>query len=287
MKMKLFVVAITLSLLFSGVLIGVGSEATEESKGEYVEEIKASSSQEIHDWHDLDAVRDDLGGHYVLMNDLDEDTDGYDEIASGEANPLNDRDEWTFGLEYEIGDLVYIDTGDLSQNYFYCIRAHTSDSDNEPIEGGDWEEYWVETDKQGGDELGFRPIGILDDNEFYGEFDGNGYKIEDVVIKREDEDLGGLFRASIGEIHDLHLMDFEIDINSRAGSLVGYLTGDGLVEKCSAENIEIEGYRGSLEEELRTFIGGLIGRASGESEVTNSHVKNIDATAPGELGGLA
>jgi hypothetical protein len=41
---------------------------------------------EIHDWYDLDAVRDNLGGSYILMNDLDSATAGYEELASPTAN---------------------------------------------------------------------------------------------------------------------------------------------------------------------------------------------------------
>jgi hypothetical protein len=46
----------------------------------------ALETQEIWDWHDLDAIRDNLGGRYVLMNDLDSTTAGYEELASATAN---------------------------------------------------------------------------------------------------------------------------------------------------------------------------------------------------------
>ena len=41
---------------------------------------------QIRDWHDLDAVRDNLGGQFLLMNDLDSTTDGYEELAGPTAN---------------------------------------------------------------------------------------------------------------------------------------------------------------------------------------------------------
>jgi len=41
---------------------------------------------EIWDWYDLDAIRDNLGGSYILMNDLDSTTAGYEELASPTAN---------------------------------------------------------------------------------------------------------------------------------------------------------------------------------------------------------
>ncbi|MFP3898272.1 MAG: CFI-box-CTERM domain-containing protein [Dehalococcoidia bacterium] len=48
--------------------------------------VTASPGIEIRDWHDLNAVRDDLGGHYTLMNDLDDTTAGYTDLASAIAN---------------------------------------------------------------------------------------------------------------------------------------------------------------------------------------------------------
>ena len=44
------------------------------------------SSTEIRDWYDLDAIRDNLSGAYVLMNDLDANTSGYEELASPTAD---------------------------------------------------------------------------------------------------------------------------------------------------------------------------------------------------------
>ena len=41
---------------------------------------------EIRDWHDLNAVRDNLRGNYILMNDLDSTAAGYTELASPTAN---------------------------------------------------------------------------------------------------------------------------------------------------------------------------------------------------------
>jgi len=40
----------------------------------------------IRTWYDLDAIRDNLGGSYILMNDLDSTTRGYTGLASPTAN---------------------------------------------------------------------------------------------------------------------------------------------------------------------------------------------------------
>ena len=45
-----------------------------------------TGTPQIRTWYDLDAVRDNLGGSYTLMNDLDSTTPGYEELAGPEAN---------------------------------------------------------------------------------------------------------------------------------------------------------------------------------------------------------
>jgi hypothetical protein len=45
-----------------------------------------SQDLEIRTWYDLNAIRNNLSGHHVLMNDLDYTTDGYGELAGPTAN---------------------------------------------------------------------------------------------------------------------------------------------------------------------------------------------------------
>ena len=45
-----------------------------------------SETVEIQNWYDLDAVRNNLEGSYVLMEDLDDTTDGYDELVGETAD---------------------------------------------------------------------------------------------------------------------------------------------------------------------------------------------------------
>jgi hypothetical protein len=55
----------------------------------------SSQNIEIRTWYDLDNIRNDSSGDYILMNDLNSTTAGYDELASPTANdgkgwhPLN------------------------------------------------------------------------------------------------------------------------------------------------------------------------------------------------------
>jgi hypothetical protein len=80
--------------------------------------ITARFGIELRDWYDLNAIRNTLAGNYILMNDLDSTTAGYEELASTTANqgkgwqpigfvsPGNDGFTGTLdGQGYEISDL--------------------------------------------------------------------------------------------------------------------------------------------------------------------------------------
>ncbi|MBS3816840.1 MAG: hypothetical protein KGY76_04685 [Candidatus Thermoplasmatota archaeon] len=95
MKNRIFVITITLSLLLSGLLASVGGEAVDGKRSVSENgESYLQAAQEIHDWHDLDEVRDDLDSDYILMNDLDENTSGYDEVVDTKKGwePIGDYD---------------------------------------------------------------------------------------------------------------------------------------------------------------------------------------------------
>ena len=51
------------------------SSTTITMNGDYT--IRADFGIGIYDWYDLDAIRENLSGSYVLMNDLDSTTTGY------------------------------------------------------------------------------------------------------------------------------------------------------------------------------------------------------------------
>ena len=209
-------------------------------------------SVEVSDWNELDAMREDLEGEYILVNDLTPETDGYDDKASETANPLNDEGSWSSGTSYEFEDLV-----EHNGASYYCIKEHTSDSDSEPDEGEYWDDYWAETDKEAGDCLGWRPIGEGTDDvyRFSGVFDGDVHTIKGLTIDREDEVTVGLFSrtksgsygSTIGVFKNTLFEDVDIKGGSRTGTMVG---------RC--------GYRGQAFVE---YVGVLSGTVEGEDRV--------------------
>ena len=87
---------------------------------------------EIRTWYDLNAVRDNLKDNYILVNDLDSTTAGYEELASPTANggegwePIGFFYEAPFigsldGGEYEIRDL-FINRWHESVGLFGCVH---------------------------------------------------------------------------------------------------------------------------------------------------------------------
>ncbi len=61
-------------------LTGAGATA---GRGNSKRDPGTTEQSEIADWNDLDAVREDTGGDYVLVTDLDETTAGYDQHVAG------------------------------------------------------------------------------------------------------------------------------------------------------------------------------------------------------------
>ncbi len=74
-----------------------------------VPQLVDSDTVRIRDWHDLHGVRDDLAGSYVLMNDLDSTTAGYNEVAGPTAN---DGQGWE-----PIGQAQFLEEGMIGEPF--------------------------------------------------------------------------------------------------------------------------------------------------------------------------
>ncbi len=154
-----------------------------------------SDDLEIRDWHDLKAVRDNMGGDHRLMNDLDSTTTGYLELASTTANggkgwlPIGtdtNRFYGTFdGQGYEIRDMV-------------IYRP---------------EQYWVGL------------FGVI----------AEGAVVENVGVVNAvitgDKVVGGLAGASEGSISNSYFSG-DLTGTARAGGLVGFISEHGTVSQC-------------------------------------------------------
>jgi len=230
---------------------------------------------EIEDWHDLDAVRDDLSGDYVLMNDLDENTDGYDKYNTepedyevdeedarvetwGEGDTINiilDEDDYeSISVEDEYGNPI----------------SHTVDHPTITIEEDTIERYVYVIYENA--VVGWEPIGDWH-NRFTGTFDGNEHEISDLYIDRPGTSHFGLFGPvdDGGEVRNVGVIDAYVSGFKNLGGLVGI--NDGIVEDSYASGNVSGGH----------WISGLVGRNDGI--VKNSYATG-DVSGDGRVGAL-
>ncbi len=326
MKRKMLVYMICFSLLFSGVLITAESGAVErdESIEEVIEARENDSTSleqeivsqddpiEIYDWNDLNSTRKNLTNDYILMNDLDENTSGYDEHVNKTEN--YEVEEYAGWREtWQENDTIDIH---FDEEYFDSVLS-VEDGDGNSIE------FRVEDDQIIIEEdtlesyiyviyenykVGWDPIGDFDfdedgiKNPFTGTFNGDGHEIRDLYINRPKTNHIGLFAAtgSDGEVNNLGFGDANVTGDAVVGGLVG--TNNGTIESTYNTgkvngNWNVGGVIGINENEgiiLNSYttskvnggnrIGGLVGY-NREGTVTNSYAAG-DVSGESQLGGL-
>ncbi len=274
---------------------------------------------EIHDWYDLNDVRDDLNGDYVLMNNLDEDTEGYNELAGTDANdgrgwepigewwnPFNGSfdgngyrieelyierpEETSVGLFAQVG---WDDFNATVKNLNLVDIEVTGSSNVGGLVGGNY--GIIEKSFASGTVSGNHTVGGLVGQAWLDTRVRNSYFVGNVTgeLKSEMGIVGGLVGSARGEV-----------INARAegmvagSKIVGGLLGIGHASNSSAsvdvmgeENITggLVGSGGAINSysvgnvEGKERVGGLVGENSGTVE--NSYAEG-DVSGEGFVGGL-
>jgi hypothetical protein len=201
----------------------------------------ALQTLEIQDWYDMQAVRDNLGGRYLLMDDLDSTTPGYDELASPTANGGKGWDP--------IGKLGIPPEGPFAgslDGQGYEIRDLFIDRADETRVGL----FGVVSDKGVIQNIGVRNLGITGD-EYVGGLVGenwNGtirhsYSNGNVV---GDRHIGGLVGWNWGSVSNSYA----------AGSVSGSRYGGGLVGDNSGA---VSNSYSTSSITVRSYAGGLLG----------------------------
>ncbi len=214
----------------------------------------------IENWHDLDGVRDYLGGDYVLMNDLDQDTDGYDELVDNEDGwePIGDDDNGfsgTFdGNNHEIRDL-YIDRPETDHIGLFGYVDDEGEVRNIGVVDAD-----VSGDLFVGGLVGYNMGGMVKNSYATGNVTGGG------------NGVGGLVGENIGTVE-----------NSYA---TGNVSGDTYIGGLVGSN-----YEGTVENSYATGnvsgesdVGGLVGM-NWDGTVENSYATG-DVSGSSRVGGL-
>jgi hypothetical protein len=206
-----------------------------------------STAIEIRTWYDLDAVRNNLGGSYLLMNDLDSTTAGYTDLASPTANggkgwqPIgtqNDTFTGTFdGQEYEIRDLF---SNRPDENYVGLFGIVYT--------GGGIEDIGVVNVTVTGNSSvgGLVGVNMGTVSNSYSSSNVNGGSAE----------VGGLVGGNAGTVSNSYSSG-SVTGQGHVGGLVG---GNGATVSNSYSTGNVTGYYG---------VGGLVGASSGT--VNNSH----------------
>lgn len=106
---------------------------------------------------------------------------------------------------------------------------------------------------------GWIPIGD-DSNSFTGNYDGQGYEITGLFIKRPLEDYQGfLGKAQGASVKNVNLIDANIKGNNRTGILIGHCSSSDVIH-CFVSGV-ISG---------RNRVGALIGYTSGNTSIADS-----------------
>jgi hypothetical protein len=264
---------------------------------------------QITDWHDLDGIRDDLTGDYVLGNDLDSSTSGYDDHVGnpdagwGPIGTGNDPFKGTFdGQGHTIADLVIDRPNESRVGLFGDTLVVQSDPTvlenieltSADVTGKSWVGTLVgsltnATVKQAraeGDVTGGDLAGVLIGSTGGGEvLDSSAHGTVTEAAGGGGFDVGGL----AGKIHGTLERSFaDVTVQAGATSHVGGLTG---TISASARDASVtESYAiGNVTGDFK--VGGLAGlNSSGDDNtltLTNSYATgDVTATGNGFAGGL-
>ena len=208
----------------------------------------------IRDWYDLDAIRDNLGGSYVLMNDLDATTAGYEELASPAANQ---------GKGWEPIGTAIIDPFDYLEPY---IRA-------EPFTGTfDGQRHEI------------RDLFIRRPDEdavgLFGAIDEGGVLANIGVV-----DIRVTGGAGVGGLAGANAYEGSVKNAYSTGTVTGIMGVGGLVGA--------NGYEGTISNSYSTatvngdmIVGGLVGANGYGGAVSNSYSTGSATGIMGGAGGL-
>ena len=223
-------------------------------------------------------VEKDSSGQYVVATD-----------QSSTSNPI--------GL-WRIEDLVAIgtDSTSLAESYVLMSDLDFDDKDSyrnpddtsiDADEDSNNEKIYDELKQSGNTDVGFKPIGKYG-SPFTGNFDGGGYKIENLYINRSSEyDIGLFGKTKTTVIKNIGIVNCKVTGEAGVGGLVGWNSKGAIVSNSySTGNIEgksysIGGLIGENDEKVsncystanvkgRRSLGGLIG-ANANAQVSNSY----------------
>ena len=266
---------------------------------------------EIRNWYDLNSVREDTRGSYILMNDLDSTTAGYEELAGTTANEgkgwqpiaVNNTFVGSFdGQGYEICDL-FINRPDESDVGLFASVETGAVIENVGIANGDITGYEAVGSLVGynrgsvrDSHAGSSVTGDLDVGSLVGVNDGtvsNSYSSGSVT---GGDSIGGLVGKNEGTVSNSYSAG-NMNGNDFVGGLVGKNNGT-VSNSYSTGTVDGNDFAGDLvgvnvgtvsnsyaggTVDGSNFVGGLLGRNEG---VVSKCFSTGNVTGDEHIGGL-
>ena len=209
----------------------------------------SSQNLEIRTWYDLDAVRSNLSGNHILMNDLDSTTAGYTELASPTANqgkgwqPIGS--EYSFfagsfdGQGYEIRDLFINRPDETSVGLFSTVDEEGVIENigvvNANVTGYDFvgglagfNDGTLSNSYSTGSVSGNMDVGGLVGFNDWGTVSNSFYNYDEFLINGENIiTIGALF---LNDFEEWLANDKFLDINERLSQENGYYVVDNVTD---------------------------------------------------------
>ena len=234
-----------------------------------------------------DNVTNKILGPYRLRADIDDDDDGLIDIYY-----LEDLDKVRYQLDgsgYKESDTADKITAGCSDNTCigYELRRDLDFSTTQSYINVENKVVWTVDNFDAAGDTGWLPIGNIvrancrdaSSNCFNSIFEGNGKRISNLQINRDTAFYVGLFRANIGSIRNIELVNPEVEVIGQ--NLVGALAA------FNQRRIINSGVVGGFIKATRNSIGGLIGK-NGRFEGDNANAIIINSYVSGSRvnGGL-
>jgi len=232
----------------------------------------------VWDWYDLNTIRDGLGGIYILMNNLNSTTPGYEELAGPTANqgkgwqPIGSVNgslpEIFVGIldggGYEICDLFINRPDEFNVGLFNSVYYQGGISNlgvvNATVTGHEWVGGLVALNV-GAVSNSYSVSSVNGTHHVGGLVGSNGGTVSDSYSTGSvtgNESVGGLVGGNGGFVSDCHSTSSVISEEYQAGGLGGYNSG-----------IVSNSYATGSVSVTRTTAGGLVGENNGT--VSNSY----------------
>jgi len=263
--------ACILGVLLCVGLLGVVGWASSPASGQ-------SGPTEVSNWTDLGAIDDSqatLGDDYVLVNELNRSTAGYETVVLNQtATEFSETVFFPQGESQAVSQLTRTPVAELLSNDA-GLNLTLTDPANGTIERENTNSatfaavtYATPTEQF----VRFDPVGGSSE-PFTGSFDGQGNAIRDLVVTRPTESTTGVFGSSEGTVEDVTLANTTVTGFSEVGGLVGF--NSGTVTSASASGA----VNGSI-----SAVGGLVGQNDGS--VTNASASVVVGGSADEIGGV-